>query len=72
MIREPILLSLNNWKTDVSVPKVEWASEDKPVWIVYVDSGNGDIVIDINDEDFIFVFRAGVEKQESEAPPTGS
>ena len=38
-------------------PNVECCSEEKPGWIVYAESRGGRITIDINDEDYVFIYR---------------
>jgi hypothetical protein len=38
-------------------PNITCCREDKPSWLTYAESRGGDIVIIINDLDYIFVFR---------------
>jgi hypothetical protein len=35
---------------------VECCGDEKPAWLIYAESRGGRIVVDINDEDFIFVY----------------
>ena len=53
---DPMLLSWFQGKTGKSYPNLECGRDDKPAWILYAESRNGDITIDINDGDFIFIF----------------
>jgi len=36
---------------------VTCCSDDKPAWLVYAESRGGDLVIDINGESYVFVYR---------------
>ena len=38
-------------------PQVTCCSDDKPAWLVYAESRGGDLVIDINGESYVFVYR---------------
>ena len=38
-------------------PNITCCREDKPSWLTYAESRGGDIVICINDLDYVFVFR---------------
>lgn len=38
-------------------PQVTCCSDDKPGWLVYAESRGGDLVIDINNEAYVFVYR---------------
>ncbi len=57
ILESPMLLAWLNGKTGEFSPKVECCSELKPGWLVYAESRGGDTVIDINDEEFVFVYR---------------
>jgi hypothetical protein len=54
---EPLLLAWYNAKTGEFAPQVTCCSEDKPAWLVYAESRGGTICIDINDEEFVFIYR---------------
>ena len=54
----PMLLAWYNGKTGEFLPKVECYSGPKPVWIIFAESRGGDIVIDINDESYVFIYRS--------------
>jgi hypothetical protein len=55
---DPMLLAWYNGRTGQFSPMVECGAEDKPAWLVYAESRGGDICIDINDEEYVFVYRA--------------
>jgi hypothetical protein len=52
----PMLLAWYDAKSGKFSPPVECCSEIKPGWIVYAESRGGNITIDINDEEFIFIY----------------
>lgn len=52
----PLLLSWCNGRTGEFYPKTECAPGEKPAWIVYAEARGGDIRIDINDGEFVFIF----------------
>ena len=54
---DPMLLAWYEAKSDKFSPPVECCSEAKPGWIVYAESRGGTITIDINDEEYIFIYR---------------
>jgi Domain of unknown function (DUF5619) len=54
---EPMLLAWYNGRTGEFSPQVTCCGEDKPTWLIYAESRGGDLVIDINDETFVFVYR---------------
>ena len=53
---DPMLLSWYQGKTGESYPKLECGPGDKPAWIVYAESRGGDLTIDINEGQYIFIF----------------
>lgn len=53
---DPMLLSWYQGKTGDSYPNFECGSNDKPGWIVFAESRGGDLVIDINQGEFIFIY----------------
>lgn len=53
----PMLLAWYNRKTGQFSPQVTCCGEDKPTWLLYAESRGGDLVIDINDEQYVFVYR---------------
>ncbi|MDM8525477.1 AF1514 family protein [Desulfococcaceae bacterium HSG8] len=55
---EPMLLAWYQGKTGEYLPKAECGRTDKPVWIVYAESRDADITININDEEYVFIYKA--------------
>ena len=55
---DPMLLAWYQGKTGDYTPKTECGVGDKPAWIVYAESRGGDITIDINDEEYIFIYKS--------------
>ena len=54
---QPMLLAWYNGDTGEFSPQVTCCSDDKPAWLTYAESRGGDLVIDINDEAYVFVYR---------------
>jgi hypothetical protein len=55
---EPMLLAWYNRETGEFSPQVTCCRDDKPAWLTYAESRGGDLIIDINDEAYVFVFKA--------------
>ncbi len=55
---DPMLLAWYAGKTGEFSPNVPYCGKDKPGWLVYAESRGGDICIDINDEEYVFVYRS--------------
>ena len=53
---DPMLLSWYQGKTGASYPNLECGPGDKPAWIVYAESRGGDLTIDINEGQYIFIY----------------
>jgi hypothetical protein len=53
---DPMLLSWYQGKTGESYPNLECGPGDRPAWIVYAESRVGDITIDINERQYIFIY----------------
>jgi hypothetical protein len=53
---EPILISWYDSRKGRFSPDVTCCSEEKPGWLVYAESRGGNIIIDVNDEQYIFVY----------------
>ncbi len=51
-----MLLSWYQGKTGESYLNLECCSGDKPAWIVYAESRGGDLTIDINDGQYVFIY----------------
>jgi hypothetical protein len=55
---DPMLLAWYDGKTGDYVPKAECGKGDRPPWMIYAESRGGDITIDINDEEYVFIYRS--------------
>ncbi|MBU4388632.1 MAG: AF1514 family protein, partial [Proteobacteria bacterium] len=53
---DPMLLSWHNGKTGEFYPRFECGSGDKPPWIVFAEARGGNLTIDINDGEYIFIY----------------
>ncbi len=56
--KDPMLLAWFDGKSGAFSPQVECCDEAKPAWLVYAESRGGDVVIDINREEYVFVYRS--------------
>jgi hypothetical protein len=54
---EPLLLAWFDRGRGTFSPQVPCCREDKPSWLAYAESRGGNIVISLNEADFVFVFR---------------
>jgi hypothetical protein len=54
---DPMLLAWYNRGTGEFSPRVTCCRDDKPAWLTYAESRGGDLVIDINAEAYVFVYR---------------
>jgi hypothetical protein len=57
MLPDPMLLAWLDRKSGKFAPEQICCDRDKPSWLVYAESRGGDLIVDINDEDFVFVYR---------------
>ena len=55
---DPMLLAWYQGKTGEYTPKTECGVGDKPAWIIYAESRGGDITININDEEYVFIYKS--------------
>ncbi len=53
---DSMLLSWYIGKTGEHYPTLKCGNSDKPAWILYAEARGGDITIDINDGEYIFIF----------------
>lgn len=53
---EPMLLAWCDRARGAFSPNITCCREDKPSWLTYAESRGGDIVICINELDYVFVF----------------
>ena len=60
---EPMLLSWYDKNAGKYSPQdVTCSSEGKPGWVEYARSRGGDFTVDINYQEYVFIFRGGEEK----------
>jgi len=53
---ESMLLSWYQGKTGESYPNLDCGRGDRPAWIVYAESRGGDLTIDINAGQYVFIY----------------
>lgn len=53
----PMLLAWYDRRAGRYSPDVPCCREDKPTWLAYAESRGGNLVIDLNDEAYVFVYR---------------
>ena len=53
---DPMLLSWYKGNTGESYPNLECGPGDKPAWIVFAESRGGDLTIDVNDGEYVFIY----------------
>jgi len=54
---EPMLLAWFDRDAGAFSPQVPCCGDDRPGWLIYAESRGGDLVIDINEEAYVFVYR---------------
>ncbi len=54
--KDPMLLSWKDGRTGRSYPDFECGAGRKPAWIVFAESRGGDLTIDVNDGEFVFIY----------------
>ena len=54
---DPMLLAWYDRETGGFSPQVTCCGDDKPAWLIYAEPRGGDLVIDINREAYVFVYR---------------
>ena len=54
--RSPMLLAWYEKGSGMYSPRVECCGGDKPTWLVFAESRGGNITIDVNKEDYVFVY----------------
>jgi hypothetical protein len=62
LVADPMLLAWYEAKSGKFSPPVECCSETKPGWLVYAESRGGTITIDINNEEYIFIYLDASER----------
>jgi hypothetical protein len=53
---DPMLLSWYQGKSGESYPNLECGPGDKPAWITFAESRGGDLTIDINGGQYVFIY----------------
>jgi len=53
---DPMLLAWYQGKTKEGFPNFECGKGDKPPWIIYAESRGGDLTVNINDGEYIFIY----------------
>ena len=53
---DPMLLSWYSGKTGEFYPKFECGYQDKEPWVVFAESRGGNLTVDINEGEYIFIF----------------
>jgi hypothetical protein len=56
---DPMLLAWFDRRAGRYSPDIVCCREDKPTWLTYAESRGGDLVIDLNGEEYVFVYRRG-------------
>ncbi|MHB8204177.1 MAG: AF1514 family protein [Desulfomonilaceae bacterium] len=54
---EPMLVAWFDRKSGTFAPDVICCDRDKPSWLVYAESRGADISVDINDQDYVFLYK---------------
>jgi hypothetical protein len=54
--KDAMLLSWYCRKTGEFAPKSECGLKDKPSWIIFADSRGGNLTIDIDDGEYVFIY----------------
>jgi hypothetical protein len=55
----PMLLAWFDATTGRYSPDLICCGEDRPTWLIYAETRGGDLIIDINREEFVFIYRRG-------------
>ena len=53
---DPMLLAWYQGKIGEGFPNLECGRGEKPAWIIYAESRGGDLTININDGEYIFIY----------------
>ena len=53
---DPMLLAWYERKTGSYSPPVACCGEEKPAWVIYAESRGGNITVDINQEEYVFIY----------------
>ncbi len=61
--RDAMLVAWFDGKNNVGYPQVQECTGDKPGWLAYAESHGGNLGVNINGGEFVFVFATGLENQ---------
>jgi len=53
---DPMLLSWYKGETGEAYPNVQCGVREKPAWIIFAESRGGDLTIDVNDGQYVFIY----------------
>jgi hypothetical protein len=56
-LSEPMPLAWYDRKAGTFAPKVECCDQNKPAWLIYAESRGGKVVVSVNGEEYVFVYR---------------
>ena len=56
LCKHSMMLSWYSGKTGEFYPRFECGTGDKPPWIVFAEARGGNLFIDINDGEYVFIF----------------
>ncbi len=54
--KDPMLLSWCNGKTGEFYPRFDCGREDKPAWVVFAEARGGNLTVDINVGEYVFIY----------------
>jgi len=57
---DPMLLAWYDRKAGMYSPDPVCCSYDKPGWLVYAEARGGTIAVDVNDEEYVFMYYPGI------------
>lgn len=58
---DPMLLAWFDKTSGRFSPDVICCGDNKPTWLIYAESRGADIEVDINNEDYVFVYKGAME-----------
>ena len=61
--RDVMLVAWFDGKNDVGYPAVQECTGDTPTWLAYAESHGGNLGVNINGGEFVFVFATGLKNQ---------
>ena len=67
---DAMLVAWYDGKNNAGYPEVQECTGDKPGWLAYAESHGGNLAVNINSGEFIFVFATGLENPTELKNPT--